>query len=521
MRILSVSLENFASYGKLDFTFDDKGLALVQGPTGAGKSTLMDAITWILFGQTSKGGKVDEVLSWPGDQQTAGTIIFELHTVKFAITRTRKPNDLYWRTQDNSEANPSRGKDLIDTQRLINQALGFDYDLYMASAYFHEFSQTANFFSTTAKNRREITEQLVDLSLATDLQLKAKERLKAINKDLTKEQSKLTVEEIKLQMLQTSYKYELAKSTAWESTKDTKVAALKVQYEEFEDRRNMDLDSSRRAIQVHKEFIKEVVDCSNKVHTCETCGQNLPSEGIEAYAAQVQLNQQSEAKIELHRNKIKEIKLRINPYEQQIKSAVDTEINPYSPQTILHNKTEIKSSLDKIQSGINGYNQTIEDLELLQQVLDDYRSITIQNSIKSIETRTNSYLNDYFDGEFRVEFVAEDKDKLEVNIFKDGNECSYTQLSKGQRCLLKLAFGVSVMESAANHNNLWFSQVFFDEALSGLDETMKSKAFRLLQNITPTDGAVYVIDHSEGFKQLFDTVYNVSLVNGKSQLEKT
>lgn len=517
MKILNTQLENFASYDKLDFTFTDQGLVLVQGPTGAGKSTLMDAITWCLFGQTAKGGKADEVLSWPGNKLTSGKIIVELPTGLFTITRTRKPNDLYI----TGSSHTIRGKDLIDTQKIINKKLGFDYDLYMASAYFHEFSQTAQFFTTTAKNRREITEQLVDLTLATELQTKAKDQLKEITKTLVKNENQLTIEDTKLAMLEDSHKTELSKHKDWEGDKDIKIINLRTQFEQFEDRRNMDLDFSRKAIQVHKGFIKEVQDHSNKGHTCEACGQSIPNEGVAEYLAQVRLNEQSESKIELHKNKIKEIKLRMNPYEQQIKTLIETDKNPYKPSDIYGQILQVYGRAGAVKANIEILTRSIGDLELLQQVLADYRSVTITNSVKTLQNDANSYLANNFDGEFRVGFIVEDNDRLEVNIFKDGNTCSFTQLSKGQRCLLKLVFGIAVMKMAANNNNLRFSQAFFDEALSGLDETMKSKAFSLLQTVALQYESVYVIDHSEGFKTLFDTVYNVSLVNGKSQIEKT
>lgn len=513
MKIDNVSLENFASYEKLDFTFDDKGLVLVQGPTGSGKSTLMDAVTWVLFGLTSKGGKVDEVLSWPGNKSTLGRIDISLPNSDITIVRTRKPNDLIITTGGSDV----RGKDLIDTQRIINQVLDFDYDLYMASAYFHEFSQTAQFFTTTAKNRREITEQLVDLTLATDLQTKTKEQMKSTTKTLVKSENQRTIEDTKLDILKTQHETETAKYKEWESRKETMLSELKTKYEQFEDRRNMDLDSSRRAIQVHKSLIQPLPNL-DLYPTCKECGRPIHSAEIEAAQAISVVNGQSESKIELHRNKIKEIKFRVNPYEEQIKILADE--NPYKPSVVFNQITRTYAKVINIQSYITEYKEKIEDLELLQQVLADYRSVTITNAIQTLQDDSNAYLGDHFYGEFRVEFVVEGNDRLEVNIFKDGNTCSYTQLSKGQRCLLKLVFGLSVMKLAANNNNLRFSQVFFDEALSGLDENMKAKAFNLLQTVALQYDSVYVIDHSEGFKMLFDTVYNVSLVNGNSQIEK-
>ena len=60
MKLLRMSAENFGSYKTLDVNLTGQGLTLVQGPTGCGKSTLLSLPCWILFGQTDKGGSVEE-----------------------------------------------------------------------------------------------------------------------------------------------------------------------------------------------------------------------------------------------------------------------------------------------------------------------------------------------------------------------------------------------------------------------------------------------------------------------------
>ena len=77
------------------------------------------------------------------------------------------------------------------------------------------------------------------------------------------------------------------------------------------------------------------------------------------------------------------------------------------------------------------------------------------------------------------------------------------------------------MQTVANHNGLDFKQLFFDEALDGLDDTLKSKAFNLLQKLSTQYDQIYVVEHSQAFKSLFDTTYAVTLVNGESVIEKT
>ena len=95
MKILKVEVTNFGSYPHLEFDFTKGGLSLLYGKTGAGKSTLIDAICWCLFGVTPRGGSIDSVRTWDAVSSTAGTIWTEAGT----ICRTRRPNDLYYNDQ--------------------------------------------------------------------------------------------------------------------------------------------------------------------------------------------------------------------------------------------------------------------------------------------------------------------------------------------------------------------------------------------------------------------------------------
>ncbi len=471
MRIVSCSLQNFASYKELNFDFQNQGLTLIQGPTGSGKSTLMDAVPWILFGVTAKGGSVSEVLTWPGKYVTLGNLTLDTGDT---IVRSRGckagDNDLVV-IDKNGDAR--RGKDLLDTQRMINNKLGMTADLYLAGAYYHEFSQTAQFFTTTAKNRRLICEQLVDLSLAIKLKDKLTEKCKLakINLDAVLQSSR--DDSFRLQEKKKAETIEVERAQKWQNSHESTITYTIKNYDRFE--------SNRKRI------------ISNQ---CAECGTQLacPKEVVDT----------SE-----------------NPYIEAL-AKLEAETNPFKAEIKDFSKDikEIEARLLRQDAEQSQWKQEISDLDQLQEVVQDYRSVSIKNTINYIETQTNQMLTDYFDSEFRVGFTAEHADKLEVSILKDGNQASFTQLSKGQRCLLKLCFGVSVMQAVQNHHGVTFGEVFLDESLDGLDEVMKAKAFKMLESVSMNYGSVFVVEHSEGLKSLFTNSFSVKLINGSSEIEK-
>ena len=471
MKILRVEATNFGSYKELEFDFTNSGLSLIQGFTGSGKSTLCDLVPWTLFGKTAKGGAVDEIRSWNSTEDTTSTITLMLKGKMFQVGRKRgKVNDLIIY----EDGGAYRGKDLLDTQKIINAKLGLDYELYLASAYYHEFSQTAQFFTTTAKNRRTICEQLVDLSLAVKLQANTKAKQKELDTEKWTVASEYTQLQSNVTLLERLQITEKTKAKDWETSRQRRLESMIKSYEHFEANR------------------KKVI--SKKCNSCGTVLQ-APKEVID----------DSE-----------------NPYTNQLIS-IEAEKNPHSG-SVKDYKSEITTKtgeLTLLEQKLEVLATELSVIEQLSEVVDLFRSASITNTISFLETKTNELLTKLFDAEIKVSFEVSSADKVDVTIYKDGNQASFTQLSKGQRQLLKLCFGVSVMQTIQNHHGIQLAQLWFDEATDGLDEGMKLKALKMLETLTLLYDQIYLVEHSESLKAMVDQKFTVTLVNGESQIEKT
>ncbi len=494
MKIKSIHLENFGSYDTLDFYFNQTGSILISGPTGSGKSTLCDAIPWILFGKTAKGGNADEVLSWGKKVTTVGIMVMSDDTV---IHRERNPNDLY--------INDFRGKDMSDTQKSINTFLGFDYNTYLAGAYFHEFSATAQFFIANAKNRRALIEQIADLEFAVNLQDRLTPRKKEI---------KETIQE---------WTVDISRLTGQILTINEQIKALEIRAKTFKkDKDLLELRSeiSRLTLEVKEKdyFDRDIMAYLKTIKLaqkakCNECGAPTHLSQVDKLKKELStlemIKKENEWKsTELVR--LKEQAARLLRQENNFMQMRDKEAAKlFKYEQILANK----------KWELEGFQLQQSDLEVLSDVIDHFRASTIRGTTQQLEDQVNRIFSTYFDAEIKVAFSASSADKLEVEIYKDGNVCVYTQLSKGQRCLLKLCFGVAVMQAVANRHGIAFNEIFFDEALDGLDENMKKNAFSFINSLD--NRTKVVVDHSTVLKELFPIQYEVALVNGRSQIEKT
>ncbi len=561
MRVLSASVKNFASYKRLDFDFTKNGLALISGPTGAGKSTLCDVIPWIVFGRTAKGGAVDEVRSWNSVEPTEGRIHINLGEFTVTITRVRgttKDNDLYFYGDTLEE---QRGKDLNDTQKLINDLLGIDAETYISGTYFHEFSQIAQFFTTNAKNRRSITEQMADLTLANKLAQASSEHKKQVKIAKDDAQQDYVNTNYKLSLLNQNIEIEANKFKKWEFNRTQKLKELEVENSTFETvkqaniakmtiynavkLKTMEYDSQRLETQLVSdldfEYAKAALDkreAACQEAKCSECGALKDSTKRlmitkDRYALENRIKDNERVKINILALK--------QQYERQQASlptlialeesrqntaavlieALKQQSNPHSTQVLCVDRNKIREDLADWRKAVDDLSIELSDIELLLQVNDDFRAICIKNTIEGLERSTNKLLREYFDAELTVKFETGESDKLDVTLMKDGNLASYTQLSKGQRGLLKLCFGVSVMKAVSNHNGVNFSSLFFDEALDGLSEALKLQAFRLFQSLESEYESIFVIDHSSELKTAFLNRYEVTLIDGESQLEKS
>lgn len=577
MKIKQVVLDNFASYGRLHFEFQEEGLVLIHGPTGAGKSTLMDAVPWVLFGRTAKGGAVDEVRSWDTTETTIGCVFIQVDGKDIHVERRRgvkaKDNDMRFTVlcPENGHRDV-RGKDIADTQRLLNALLGISAELYLSGAYFHEFSQTAQFFSAPAKLRRTICEQIVDLSLPKRLSVALADR----RKELAAQKNELDVQ-IKANKTQIGFIERRMKTTMqWAEDFDTeralkirnlyeladtfdrvkaeRIARLQELSQNFEIKRKEDLldaiadtNAAETAMTPDFDIVGAEQSLANRRQAlskakCSHCGNSTAARELATIAAEASELAMTTSLIRLAQGHYRrgisrqgEIEHLQNPYIGQIedqKSATNTHLaaiddlekfgNPHLSAVAEDNRSleYATESNEEDLAMLAVVAEMIEDVEMLIDTNAALRSVLVKNTITGLESQTNAFLSEHFDAEMRIELIIEDDDKLDVTIFKDGNQCVYTQLSKGQRQLLKLCFGVSVMKAVSNHHATDFNTVFFDEALDGLDETFKAMAFDLLQSLALDYDNVLVVEHSSELKALFDTSYHVEIKDGRSRIEK-
>ncbi len=190
----SLYLRNFLSYGEgvpaLDFT--QFRVACLSGDNGHGKSAILDAITYALWGEARKGQherKPDDGLLRIGASEMRVEFSFELDSQHFRVLRSYRKRssrgtaqlDLQVHDADNQTYRSlSEGDSLVRTQERINQLLNLDYETFVNSAFITQGRADA-FTQKNARQRKEILSQILGLERYDRLQSLARTRFQEID----------------------------------------------------------------------------------------------------------------------------------------------------------------------------------------------------------------------------------------------------------------------------------------------------------------------------------------------------
>jgi DNA repair exonuclease SbcCD ATPase subunit len=169
MKITSMTVENFLSFGKAEFNFEDAGLVLVEGENqddesaksnGSGKSAMIDALVWCLFGTTLRGYENDEVIHRKVGKDCL--VMVDLHDGKSAYRVSRARRHTRWKNTLTVSTNgtDASGPNTAETQEVAEKLLGCTRRTFLSSVVFGQ-DRAYRFSSLTDKEQKEILDEVL------------------------------------------------------------------------------------------------------------------------------------------------------------------------------------------------------------------------------------------------------------------------------------------------------------------------------------------------------------------------
>ena len=186
MRPIRLELKGFTAF-RDEQAIDFEGLDLfaIAGPTGSGKTSILDAITYALFGTIERVGKQTGQFVSQGQTRMAVCFEFAADGARYRVTRSTPARGatkiLLERRDGDAWVQAGDGADRVrEADALIRSAIGLDYDTFTRAVLLPQ-GQFAEFLVGDAKQRREILTDLLDLHLFERLARRAGECKRTAN----------------------------------------------------------------------------------------------------------------------------------------------------------------------------------------------------------------------------------------------------------------------------------------------------------------------------------------------------
>ena len=563
----TIRYKNFLSTGNhySEIQLDEHSTTLIIGTNGAGKSTVLDALTFSLFGKPFRKINKSQLINTANEKDCRVEVEFSIAETQWKVVRAIKPNLFEIHRNGlcmDQFSNANDQQKWLEKNVLKMNYKSFTQIVILGSSAFVPFMQL------TATNRREVIEDLLDIKIFSSMNALIRDKIKDIRDeiktlDLKKESlnDKVAMQKNFINELESESQGRIEDSKKKMRSIGDEICVLINQNEQTEDLVH-GLTISQEVVTGAKGKLVELGMLRGKIsqrvstitkdhkfftdHTvCPTCGQDIEEE--------FRIN-----KIAGAQDKAKELQSGYKELEEAIKKEEERE----------HQFTQLSQEITKLTHGISknntkiaGYQRQQQDLESEIQTITDklanrntehekleefnerlretYESVaskkdTIQyynfsygllkddgvktKIIKKYLPLINQQVNRYLQMmDFYINFTLDEEFNETIQSPIHDN-FSYSSFSEGEKMRIDLALlftwrEVARMKNSVNTNLLIMDEVF-DSSLDGFGTEEFLKIIRFVIK----DANVFVISHKTGMDDRFDNVVRFEKIKGFSRM---
>ena len=542
----------------LDQGGDDSG-----SRNGTGKTTIINALSYALYGQALTNIKRNNLINKTNSKGMLVTLHFEKNGVDYRIERGRSPNILkFFIDEHEQELTDESQGDSRKTQENINDLLGMSHDMFKHVVALNTYSEP--FLSMRQNDQRAIIEQLLGITLLSEKADILKDEVKRTKDAITEETLKIEAIQTANSKIESTIESLVSRQRAWKKTQQENISKLKQSIDELEhldieaelvaheklanwtemnnaisalNKEKSTLESALlRATKSVEKAEKDIADLDDA--TCYTCGQELHAdkkaeisdrkskELADALAYQTEVADKLQ-NVLLGLGEIGDINGRPNTFYETAKEAYDHRNNVDNLKQTLANK-EVEE--DPYQVQVDDLNNTAiqeikwdtvneltsfkEHQEFLLKLLTNKDSFIRKKIIDQNLAYLNNRLTYYLDKLGLPHQVVFQND-LNVEITQLGQDLDFDNLSRGERnrLILGLSFAFrDVWESLYQNINLLFIDELID---SGMDTAGVENSLGVLKKMgRERDKNIYLISHKDELVGRVNHVLKVVKENG-------
>jgi DNA repair exonuclease SbcCD ATPase subunit len=576
-KIKSLSVKNFMSVGNATqaVQFDRKDLTLVLGQNldlggddtgarnGTGKTTIINALSYALYGSALTNIKKDNLINKTNGKNMLVTIEFEKDGIDYRIERGRKPNTMafYVGGQEQQITDESQG-DSRETQAEIERMLGMSHDMFKHIVALNTYTEP--FLSLKANDQRAIIEQLLGITMLSEKADVLKDQLKATRDAIIQEEYRIKAVTDANARIQEQIEATQRRQTMWRNKQVNELVELEKALEvvgdldieqelanhtlldEYNDKTNKIRETTKWKIACESDQVKLLKQLDKlkqeigtlEKHECYACGQPLHDNKHEEV-----LNEKRTAS--------KEVALQYLTNDEQLHTHIGVlELlgDPRRPPQVFYDRKEdainhrntvanLKQQLATKQAEVDPYEEQIREMETqaLEEINYDaindladvkehqeflLKLLTNKDSFirKRIIDQNLSYLNarlsQYLD-RIGLPHTVKFLNDLSVSIEELGRELDFDNLSRGERNRLILSLSWAfrdVWESLYQPINL----LFIDEVIdTGMDSSGVENSLAILKKMAREGNrSVWLVSHKDELAGRVNNVLSVVKENG-------
>jgi DNA repair exonuclease SbcCD ATPase subunit len=576
-----MTVKNFMSVGNQTqaVDFDKDQLTLVLGENldqggddsgsrnGTGKTTIVNALSYALFGQALTNIKRNNLINKTNNKGMLVTLNFEKDNVKYRVERGRSPNVLKFYINEEEVAEDESQGDSRQTQNDINTLLGMSHDMFKHIVALNTYTEP--FLSMRTNDQRAIIEQLLGITLLSQKAEVLKQQVREVKDSITEETAKINATEASNKRIQETIQSTKLRQSAWSQKQSETIAKLEKSLKELE---QLDIEKELsdhellakwsehndkiRNLQKEKGTLESAISQADRsvdkiqkaldeldTATCYTCGQALhedkkqeilekkTKELTDAIAYQTEVDTKLQATVK-KLAEIGDINGRPTTFYESAKQAYEHQNNLIAIMNALDDK---KSEEDPYASQIYELeNSAIQEIdwntvntlinykdhqEFLLKLLTNKDSFIRKKIIDQNLTYLNSRLT-YYLAKTGLPHLVKFQNDLSIEITQLGQDLDFDNLSRGERNRLILGMSWAfrdVWESLYQKINLLFIDELID---NGLDAAGVDNCLTILKKMGREGGKnVYLISHKDELVGRVNNVLKVIKEGGYTSYE--
>jgi len=555
--------------------FDRKDLTLVLGQNldlggddtgarnGTGKTTIINALSYSLYGSALTNIKKDNLINKTNGKAMLVTIEFENNGIEYKIERGRKPNTMafYIGDQEQEITDESQG-DSRETQAAIERMLGMSHEMFKHIVALNTYTEP--FLSLKANDQRTIIEQLLGITMLSEKADILKEQLKTTRDAITQEEYRIKAVTDANARIQEQIEATRRRQNLWRNKQVNELVELERALELVGD---LDIDqelSNHDLLDEHNEKTNKIKEISRWKIACETDQVRILKqldklkseieklEKHECYACGQSIHDSKHEEVLTEkRNAVKETALQYLANDEQLLSHIDAltllGTPGAAPRVFYDNKEDainhkntvanLQQQLAIKQAEADPYEEQIQDMETQALEEINYDNINALSTVKEhqeflLKLLTNkdsfirkriidqnlSYLNSrlsqYLD-RIGLPHTVKFLNDLSVSIEELGRELDFDNLSRGERNRLILSLSWAfrdVWESLYQPINL----MFIDEVIdTGMDASGVENSLAILKKMAREGNrSVWLVSHKDELAGRVNNVLSVVKENG-------